>query len=92
MCDLFIFCTSPTVRFKGHSHAVRAIQWPLRDRIFTGSWDNSISSWDVVAGACLESTKTDSSVLSLSYSLPTGIIASGQTDRHVRMWNNGGEW
>ena len=52
-------CAEKPVALVGHTDKVRAHAWhpELCDACFTGSWDGSIRTWDVVSGACLQVTR-----------------------------------
>ena len=52
-------CVAKPVVLVGHTDKVRAHAWhpELADACFTGSWDGSIRTWDVVSGACLQVTR-----------------------------------
>jgi ribosome biogenesis protein len=71
----------------GHNGRVAAAVWPTLDRIFSGGWDNSLRVWDVDASKCITTLTGPLPVHDVSYSMPTGLVATAHSDRAVRIWD-----
>jgi len=53
----------------------------------SGSEDHTVRLWDIIGGACLNTLKRHSHVVSVAFS-PNGTrVVSGSEDQHVQLWD-----
>lgn len=71
----------------GHQGRVSSAVWPTFDRIYSGGWDNSVRAWDAETSACVTTLTGPVPVHDISYSMPTGLVATAHSDRSVRVWD-----
>ncbi|PVU95389.1 hypothetical protein BB561_001846 [Smittium simulii] len=83
-----LFKTSK-LTFRGHVGPVSSvcINPNQENQFFSGGADQSIRSWDILTGDCINTKVADTSVLDTQYSSLSGLIVSGHTDKTIRIWD-----
>ncbi|XP_026691861.2 ribosome biogenesis protein wdr12-like [Ciona intestinalis] len=75
------------VTLPGHTEVVSALTWLNENEICSGSWDHTIRIWDIDTAVEKSHMRGMKSILSLDYSHLSRLVVTGNTDRHVRLWD-----
>ncbi|CAI2180685.1 16987_t:CDS:10 [Funneliformis geosporum] len=79
----------PIATMNGHVGAVSSVTFDHDDnnKLYSGGWDHTIRIWDVEARTNIDTKNCDKVVYGISYSNKSGLIASGHSDRVIRIWD-----
>ncbi|MGK7948288.1 MAG: hypothetical protein AB4368_05650 [Xenococcaceae cyanobacterium] len=83
---------SPLATLKGHQNAVRAVAFSPDEKngflLASGSKKNKVRLWDIRNNSCLKILEDHSDVVrSLAFSPDGQMLASGSSDKTVKLWN-----
>lgn len=78
---------TPLLTLSGHKEPVSCIQWTDSSVMYSAGWDHAIRTWDVQTGTNTSTLTGSKSILSLSYSEHSQLIATGSADKNVRLWD-----
>lgn len=78
----------PLVTLSGHKERISAVCW-LRDsaEVCSAAWDHSLRIWDAAIAACKSTIPGNKAFLSVAARDSDGLLATGSTDRHVRLYD-----
>ena len=82
---------SPLASLEGHSDCVSSCAWSGQEKVLSCSWDHSISIWDVDTCQCIRTLSGNRAMLAVSENAHSGLIATGGSDNHIRVWNTSDE-
>ncbi|KAJ2618015.1 ribosome biogenesis protein ytm1 [Coemansia sp. RSA 1365] len=73
----------------GHVGAVSSVCFDAshEEQVFSGGWDHSLRTWDVASGVNVATSLCDAVVLGLAHSPVSRLVATGNADRCVRLWD-----
>ncbi|PKK59191.1 ribosome biogenesis protein WDR12 [Rhizophagus irregularis] len=79
----------PIATMNGHIGAISSVVFDDKDnnKLYSGGWDHSIRIWDVESRTNVDVKNCDKVVYGISYSGKSGLIASGHSDRIIRLWD-----
>ncbi|XP_076813698.1 ribosome biogenesis protein wdr12-like [Clavelina lepadiformis] len=78
---------TPKMTLCGHTEAVSGVSWLSEHEICSGSWDHTIRTWDLRTGEELSCLRGSKAITSLDYSNLSRMVATGNVDRHIRLWD-----
>ncbi|ORX81810.1 WD40 repeat-like protein [Basidiobolus meristosporus CBS 931.73] len=81
-------CT-PLTTLDGHVGSVSSIIYNQSNynQAFSGGWDHSIRIWDLESRVNVNTKNCEKVVLDVDFSEKSGLLASGHSDRSIRLWD-----
>jgi len=70
-----------------HTENVSGVSWIDSDTLVSSSWDHSVKIWDVNTEKVTTDMRAALAILSIEYSPLNKLLASGCSDRHIRIWD-----
>lgn len=78
---------TPLLTLAGHREAVSGVEWISNIELCSVSWDHSLKVWDIENASEVSNLKGPKVFLCAKYSQNNKLIATGNTDRHIRLWD-----
>ncbi|EFA86552.1 WD40 repeat-containing protein [Heterostelium album PN500] len=70
-----------------HSQPITTIDWPTQFQLISGGMDKSIRLWDLETMSDTQTMMASTALHVVSYSIDSGLIASGHADHTIRLWD-----
>ncbi|CAG8756214.1 2468_t:CDS:2, partial [Cetraspora pellucida] len=72
---------------RGHIGPISSVEFDKKDsnKLYSGGWDHSVRVWDVETRTNVDTKICDKTVLDIACS--DNLIASGHSDKIVRIWD-----
>ena len=77
---------TPLITLSGHKEPVSSLLW-IDDKLVSAAWDHCIRFWDCETATNTFTLTGNKVYLSISYSAYSHLLASGSTDKYVRLWD-----
>nr|CAB3267682.1 ribosome biogenesis protein wdr12-like [Phallusia mammillata] len=77
----------PQMTVAGHTEVVSGLVWIDNNQLCSGSWDHTLRLWDMSEGKETSQLRGTKAILSVDYSKLNQTLVTGNTDRHVRLWD-----
>ncbi|XP_065674460.1 ribosome biogenesis protein wdr12 [Hydra vulgaris] len=77
---------TPLITLSGHKEPVSSLLW-IDDKLVSAGWDHCIRFWDCETATNTFTFTGNKVYLSISYSASSHLLASGSTDKYVRLWD-----
>eukprot|EP00850_Spirogloea_muscicola_P023179 SM000334S12548 [mRNA] locus=s334:56275:59967:- [translate_table: standard] len=78
----------PQGSFEGHTQCVSAVTWPVRESIYSASWDHSLRTWNTTTGANVATIETGRALHCLDVGGDdAALLAAGGADSTLRIWD-----
>jgi ribosome biogenesis protein YTM1 len=77
----------PIATLAGHTHSITSISWFDDNSFYSAGHDHCIREWDVTMGINKNTLNGSNVFLDIDVKPNCNMIASGHTDKHVRIWD-----
>lgn len=77
----------PIATFAGHTHPIMSVKWVEEGEILSAGYDHCIRVWDIQSGVSINTLNGSKVFLDIDKSHGGHVIASGHTDKHIRIWD-----